>query len=548
MDTKISMMLLLAGMSSAAWAQNQYDVARFIDDDLNGTARFVGMGGAMSALGADISTIRTNPAGIGLFRGNDVSVSFGFNNNQAKSDWEGVSSTEKRTKMSFDQAGFVWSTKIGNKTDLRYMNFAFNYHKRANFNRQFSAAGSFSNGASLTWQMSDMLWDATWGNGYYYEKVSEFDNLCDMEKNPYVDRNFYGTPYLAAMGARTKLVTPIKAGTPSEDGSYDLVGLEDWYASDNQYYAREEGGIDEYDFNVSFNVKDRYYFGLTLGIYNLDYNRYSSYGEGIYDSYNNAGNFMLNNWYSVEGSGVDLKLGAIIRPFEYSPFRIGFAIHTPIWYSMTEHHTANINSNTTAFGDKPENLVDYLHPEYVWDYRLTTPWRFNVSMGTVVGGIMALDAEYEYAKYSSAQVDDVDGYELNGTAMISDNLKGVHTFRAGMETKLTSAFSLRAGYNFRSAPMSEASYKDIPYTDETRTDPEYLNIKSRQAVTVGLGYRGRLFYADLAYKYDFYKADFYAFGPYWMDDGVTEPVSVSVPAVKVNNDRHQLLFTLGVHF
>ena len=58
---------------------------------------------------------------------------------------------------------------------------------------------------------------------------------------------------------------------------------------------------------------------------------------------------------------------------------------------------------------------------------------------------MALDAEYEYAKYSSAQVDDVDGYELNGTAMISDNLKGVHTFRAGMETKLTSAFSLRAG-------------------------------------------------------------------------------------------------------
>ena len=107
MDTKISMMLLLAGMSSAAWAQNQYDVARFIDDDLNGTARFVGMGGAMSALGADISTIRTNPAGIGLFRGNDVSVSFGFNNNQAKSDWEGVSSTEKRTKMSFDQAGFV---------------------------------------------------------------------------------------------------------------------------------------------------------------------------------------------------------------------------------------------------------------------------------------------------------------------------------------------------------------------------------------------------------------------------------------------------------
>ena len=532
MNTKISMMLLLAGMSSAAWAQNQYDVARYIDDDLNGTARFVGMGGAMSALGADISTIRTNPAGIGLFRGNDVSVSFGFNNNQAKSDWEGVSSTEKRTKMSFDQAGFVWSTKIGNKTDLRYMNFAFNYHKRANFNRQFSAAGGFSDGASLTWQMADMLLDAGDGIGYYYNVEQDFADLYDAD-NPYTDSYYYGTPYLAALGARTNLVTP----RLQSETDPTVIGMDGWNADSNQYYSREEGGIDQYDFNVSFNVRDRYYFGLTLGIYNLDYNRYSSYGEMLTDGYD----FTLNNFFSVEGSGVDVKLGAIIRPFEYSPFRIGFAVHTPIWYSMTEHHTANLTSSVPGNDGKPagtENLVDYLRPEYIWDYRLTTPWRFNVSAGTVLGGIMAIDAEYEFAKYSSAQIDDVDGYELNGTAAVSESLKGVHTFRAGMETKLTSAFSLRAGYNFRSAPMYEDSYKNIAYTDETRTDAEYLNIKSRQAVTVGFGYRGRLFYADLAYKYDFYKADFYAFGS----------ENISLPAVKVNNDRHQLLFTLGVHF
>ena len=48
--------------------------------DLNGTARFVGMGGAMGALGGDISTMGTNPAGIGIYRSNDVMVSFGFVN------------------------------------------------------------------------------------------------------------------------------------------------------------------------------------------------------------------------------------------------------------------------------------------------------------------------------------------------------------------------------------------------------------------------------------------------------------------------------------
>lgn len=55
--------------SAQAMTQNAYDAARYAGDELNGTARFVGMGGAMGALGADISTIGTNPAGIGLFRG-----------------------------------------------------------------------------------------------------------------------------------------------------------------------------------------------------------------------------------------------------------------------------------------------------------------------------------------------------------------------------------------------------------------------------------------------------------------------------------------------
>ena len=55
-----------------------YDANRWMGSDLNGTARFVGMGGAMGALGGDITTMGTNPAGIGIYRSNDVMVSFGF--------------------------------------------------------------------------------------------------------------------------------------------------------------------------------------------------------------------------------------------------------------------------------------------------------------------------------------------------------------------------------------------------------------------------------------------------------------------------------------
>jgi len=107
---------------ATAVAQTQYDAARLVDTDLNGTARFVGMGGAMSALGGDISTMGSNPAGIGLYRSNDVSGTISLNNTQVKSDFEGVTGKDDRSRMSFDQLGVVFSNKIGNETSVRYVN------------------------------------------------------------------------------------------------------------------------------------------------------------------------------------------------------------------------------------------------------------------------------------------------------------------------------------------------------------------------------------------------------------------------------------------
>lgn len=535
MKSKIILGMLAGVCASAVSAQNQYGALNFLGNDINGTARFVGMGGAMSALGADLSTISTNPAGIALFRGNDFAATFGYNSNVAKSDWGNSVMKETRNKASFDQIGVVWSTKVGNKTDVRYVNFGFNYHKRANFNRQFAAKGNL-NGNSLSGQMASMM-----ANSGMYNVYGDFKKLLDSD-NPYTDSYYFGTPYLVAMGARTGLLDVAYNKTPG--GKEEITQFVGWNGKDGEYFSRESGSISEYDFNLSYNVRDRFYFGLTLGLYDIDYKRTSSYGEHL-TSGGYVGSMTLNNTTSTEGMGVDLKFGAIIRPFEYSPFRFGIAIHTPTWYNMSDRYMAvlatDLSSEPQAY---TENLMDYLPGgQYAFDYRFVTPWRFNLSMGTVVGGVMALDAEYEFEKYSAAKLLNTEGYDLNGTNAISETLKGVHTFRVGMETKVTSAFSVRAGYNFRSAPITDDAFKNIMVTDETRTDPEYMNLKSRQAVSVGLGYRGRVIYADIAYKYDFYKADFYPF-----DGGIDQNGNLFVPATKVTNERHQVLFTLGAHF
>src|SRR5574344_934691 len=109
MNKKYFTAALLVLAVAPAMAQEAYDAANMATEDLNGTARYVGMGGAMDALGADISTIGTNPAGIGLFRKGQVSTSFGFVNLQDAASFANAN----KTNVSFDQIGVVLSTRTG---------------------------------------------------------------------------------------------------------------------------------------------------------------------------------------------------------------------------------------------------------------------------------------------------------------------------------------------------------------------------------------------------------------------------------------------------
>ena len=70
---KFLFILLLAySLSPIAYGQ---DVQRFAERTPTGTARYVGMGGAMTAIGGDPSAAMDNPAGLGLYRRSEISVS-----------------------------------------------------------------------------------------------------------------------------------------------------------------------------------------------------------------------------------------------------------------------------------------------------------------------------------------------------------------------------------------------------------------------------------------------------------------------------------------
>ena len=69
--------MMLASM--AAVAQSSIDAYTLSQGELRGTARFMSMAGAFTALGGDISTLNQNPAGIGVYRGSDVGLTLDIN-------------------------------------------------------------------------------------------------------------------------------------------------------------------------------------------------------------------------------------------------------------------------------------------------------------------------------------------------------------------------------------------------------------------------------------------------------------------------------------
>ncbi len=535
---------------AGANAQTIYDAAKLAERDLNGTARFVGMGGAMGALGGDISTMGTNPAGIGIYRSSDIMTSFSYSAYGTESKYLNNTFNIDKNQWAFDNIGFVFSSKIGNQTALRYVNFGFNYKRTKSFYKNMTMGGLLGSiddiFVSQVNQMGQQATDAVW-----YNKNNYNFNGPDAYENTNIG-------WLGIIGYQGFLTNAMR-----EEG-YDIYEPIVPDEVDAYYNSNEKGGISQYDFNVAFNINDRVYLGLTIGAYDVNYKKTTLYDE----NYGNGEGYELASFNRIKGSGVDVKFGAIFRPFESSPFRIGLAVHTPTFYNLTYENSASLTSDvylkTVQNGNDEFKVRDDNPPEgsttsrqfvdanngrgIEQDFHLSTPWKFNVSLGYTVGSSLALGAEYEYEDYSAMKFSYPEGDEMiDQNSTIKNFMKGVHTFRIGAEYKVIPQFAFRLGYNYSSTAFKEdEAYKWIP-TNSTLTDTDFANSQSQNNYTLGIGYRGKSFYADLAYQYSTYKEKFY---PFYNDletaPGVWE--TVTPQATKVTNTRSQVLFTVGMRF
>ena len=333
---KRNRLFLLAALlpALAMQAQTSYEASALLDADLNGTARYVGMGGAMSALGADMSTMSTNPAGTALYRSWDAAFSFGGNGVTQRTSSNTSNARSFDSYGSFDNGGVVIANKRTNEGILRFVNFGFNYHKVKRFDGKMGMASDLGGQFSQTGQMA---WQA-------YENLKVLESDFNPEnREGFFHNNFYKEDWvgwLTLMGAQGLLIdaSALDEELASEGKNY-------YPSFDNNYSEVVTGGIDAYDFNISFNFADAVYLGATLTKYDVDRKVESTYSEIFAD-----GNYTLQNFYRTTGSGYDFKLGVILRPFAESSFRVGVSATTPAIYNLRDYNSAILNS-TISFTD-----------------------------------------------------------------------------------------------------------------------------------------------------------------------------------------------------
>lgn len=207
---KLSITVLAMTISLAVGAQTSFDAAKLYEEELNGTARYVGMGGAMGALGSDISVISHNPAGIGTYRTSDINFSLSGFGTSVNTDPLATSAypmtSNGRTyyshnsksdfNLGFDNFSAVFS---GSESGDTYFNFGMSYRKLQNMDRNLDYVDSFNDADgyevwreykdnqrnkihsfdfNLSCNLSDLVYlgwtmgilsTDTWSEGYFYD-------------------------------------------------------------------------------------------------------------------------------------------------------------------------------------------------------------------------------------------------------------------------------------------------------------------------------------------------------------------------------------------
>lgn len=486
MKSKILAILGLMINSVLGLAQSESEGLLFSRNDVLGTARYTSMGGAFNALGGDASATTKNPAGVAVFRNNEFSVTPAYHENFSDGTYYGTTVSTGKSNLNIGSFSLVGVQDIKHTGRWRNTAVSIGINRTATYHEKYSLKGE-NIGSSIL----DAYTNVANSSGIAANNLSTaypFD-LYLLWKNYLID-NYKNdsTKYF------------------NNSGTFPV---------DQGYTVTTTGAKREMYFNFGANYDDKLYLGAGLATSKTTYNRTSTYSE-YYDQKDTTtliDEFSQTYYDKVSGRGFSAVLGAIYRPVD--ALRIGFSWKSPEIQNMTYNYESE--NVTTEEGIAYDELSPYI---LKYRYRIASPMQTTLGLAYTFKkfGLVSIESDYvDYRMIQMRGLTDSDPF-TSENASIKSLLKPTFNVRGGLEYRITSYISARAGY----------ALFGNPYTNVVQTNGKF------EIISLGGGYRNDQFFVDASYQYKWSSDQFHLYDP------------ALVKAASVNSMNHRFAVTVGV--
>ena len=395
----------------SAFAQGVDDANLFSQTYYQGTAKALGMGNAMGAVGGDMTAVCINPAGMGIYRSRELTMSCNFLDNYSTSTYYGDKKNGNIFRFSIPNLGFVFAKERSNYKALRYTQFGVGLTRTNDFNMRTNAMGINPTSSKVDNYLARM-------DGY------SVDDLRDV------------FPYDINPAWCTYLIDLYDDGynSPVPQGNI-------WQGQECDFKGRSES----WTFAGSANFFDKLFIGISVDLAHT-----KRFGTKVFKESRVEGTETdFNQWSFTEdlsstGWGGNAKVGFIYHATPW--FRFGAAFHSPTLYAFSEKWQTTTEAEINWITNKS------LSPQANYEYTFISPLKCVGSLAFVVGqqGMVSLDAEYMNYGMARFRANDFDYTPTNES--IKESLGHTLNFRLGTEWYVGGTY-LRFGTAYYGSPF-----------------------------------------------------------------------------------------------
>jgi len=501
---------LMCVISSASIGQSITEAVRYSVSDYASTARSIAVGGAFSSLGADISAVSSNPAGLGEYKYGEYVLSVGTSILSNTANLRGELSSSSAASFNLGVLGFVSTNRHRSSSAITYSSFVISLNKFLDFGESFEYSATTS--GSIAERFTERANGLSPGDLGSFEAGPAFDAgvIFDFDRD-----NLYETDF------NNFQVPVLKTQTVDRQGS----GL-------------------ELAFGYGANINNKVSVGVSIGIPFFSFEENKVYRE-IDES--NSIDFFENLEYTefleTSGAGFNAKLGVIIKPTK--KLRVSLAGHSPSFMFLNDNFNTNLSYTFNDTGS-PQTSIGSSGTFPPFQYGITTPWRaisgaaYMFSIGQLRQRRNEDDAKFAARKrkqlrgFISGEVEflSYSHASFNLTSNSNNPLDQIleNDLNNQIDSDLGSAVIVKLG--------AELAQNKLRYRAGIRYEPSAFKAVSDPNITFsgGLGYRmGRIF-LDLAGSFNLAEQ---VYSPYFLINDANNQ------RVNLEQQRINIDFTLG---